>query len=196
MKKVRISYTSDYAGEFGFGEISKNDLESYGFDFETYEFEEGSDFHNESHEFLESHEYGCVFFDPYVDEMFQNLDFEKIDLSKINYEIETDEKIMKGFRDSIDHYFVRFEEKNELSINFQLNVDVDDFKPELLNIKFKSLDLADGPFERFFITKISYDGVDYTEDMDDSIEERYSNRTVDVLRSDEKNGFEVIKQYN
>jgi len=201
MEKVRIYMKREPSGEYGFGEIEKEELIDSGFNFETNEFNDDDakdEFIDESYNYSE--QYGMVLYDGdkyEIGEMFQNLKDKNIDWSKIKLEEESDEDEMSDFYESTDKYFVQYSAPSKYTMEFELNVDVNDFNPELLHVKLKNINYpAEDSYgcieDYYFIREISYDGVDYFDEMIDSMIDRGYSYQVSILRSDADNGHEVL----
>ena len=204
MEKVEVYLKTEPGGEYGLGETEKDELIDYGFDFETKEFEDEYEFINYVYDYNNIvSAYGCVTYskDKYdIGNIFENLREKDIDWSKINLNvIEYDYK--EELYKEKDRYFVQFSAPSKYIMEFELNVDVDNFKPELLTITLKhfSLPVKDsyGEIKDFYIIdELIYDGEDY-DDVVDSLIDRGYVYEVSIIKTYEKNGkidWELIYQ--
>jgi len=193
MENVNVYLKTEPAGEYSFGEITKEELIEEGFDFETGEFEDEDDFlFSRSIEYNDiTSEYGCVLYNAYKDElgnMFTNLDTEKIDWNKINVIVEND-KSYKKLHEAGNKYFLQHSGPTKYSMDFDLNVDIKDFKPELLTIKLMCISFpcedSYGEIEDFYIMNdFTYDGESYNDDMYDSLDDRGYDREISIIKTD------------
>jgi len=191
MEKVEIYLKAEPAGEYAFGEITKEELIEEGFNFDNYEFEDEDDFILNCIEYNNiTAEYGCVLGADKDDLglMFKNIDHDSIDWEKMNVVISDDESIKK-LKSSPGKFFVQYTAPSKYSMDFDLNVDINDFKPELVKIVLKRINFpyADsyGAIKDFYvINSFSYAGEDYDADMYDSLIDRGYDREIVLIETD------------
>jgi hypothetical protein len=217
MNKVVLHRKSEPGGEYGFSGIYKETLIEYGFNFETNQFNTKDDeenFIDELNNICETSAYGCVFYNTDKDcifdmleddddctplsEISDNIDYEKFVIEEI-----PPEKLRGGYDElyeTKDEYFIQFSYPTKNWFYLPFDVDVKDFKPELLKIVFQHLKYPFedeyGEIDYYFIDQIYYDGVEYYDVMDDNLENIQSDLNMVIMKSDGKNGPKKLYEFD